>query len=73
MQISDARCGAMICGYARVSTDAQDLINQRAQLKAAGCKKVFSEKITGTTRRPAAACEADESSRARRCCHYRGR
>ena len=27
----------MIYGYARVSTDAQDLSNQAAQLKAAGC------------------------------------
>ena len=33
----------MIYGYARVSADAQDLT------KAAGCEKVFREKITGTT------------------------
>src|SRR5260370_1611477 len=39
----------MIYGYARVSTDAQDLTSQLAKLKAAGCKKVFREKITGTT------------------------
>jgi DNA invertase Pin-like site-specific DNA recombinase len=39
----------MIYGYARVSTVAQDLGNQLAQLKAAGCEKVFREKITGTT------------------------
>ena len=39
----------MIYGYARVSTDAQDLTSQLAQLKAAGCEKVFREKITGTT------------------------
>jgi hypothetical protein len=39
----------MIYGYARVSTDAQDLSSQLAQLKAAGCEKVFREKITGTT------------------------
>src|SRR6202035_134307 len=39
----------MIYGYARVSTDAQDLTSQLAELKAAGCEKVFREKITGTT------------------------
>jgi DNA invertase Pin-like site-specific DNA recombinase len=40
---------SMIYGYARVSTDAQDLTSQLAQLKAAGCDKVFREKITGAT------------------------
>jgi DNA invertase Pin-like site-specific DNA recombinase len=39
----------MIYGYARVSTIAQDLASQLAQLKTAGCEKVFREKITGTT------------------------
>ena len=38
-----------IYGYARVSTDAQDLTNQVAQLKAAGCATIFREKITGAT------------------------
>ena len=38
----------MIYGYARVSTDAQDLGNQVAQLRAAGCVTVFREKMTGT-------------------------
>ena len=38
----------MVYGYARVSTVVQDLASQLAQLKAAGCQKVFREKITGT-------------------------
>ncbi len=48
MQISDAESG-MIYGYACVFTAAQDETGQVRQLKAAGCEKVFREKITGTT------------------------
>ena len=39
----------MIYGYARVSTDAQDLAAQLADLTAAGCERVFREKIGGDT------------------------
>ena len=40
---------SIIYGYARVSSAAQDESGQVRQLKAAGCEKVFREKITGTT------------------------
>lgn len=37
----------MIYGYARVSTQDQDLSMQMEMLKSAGCKKIFPEKISG--------------------------
>ena len=46
----DPMPGRLLLGYARVSTDDQDLTNQRAELHAAGCTKLFSEKIAGTKR-----------------------
>jgi hypothetical protein len=36
-----------IYGYARVSADGQTLAAQDAQLHAAGCAKVYSEKVSG--------------------------
>jgi DNA invertase Pin-like site-specific DNA recombinase len=39
----------MIYRNARVSAATEDESGQVRQLKAAGCEKVFREKITGTT------------------------
>ena len=38
----------MKIGYARVSTQEQNLDRQIDQLKEAGCEKIYQEKITGT-------------------------
>jgi len=40
---------AMIYGYARVSSTSQDLVQQLAQLDAAGCTKIYREKVSGAT------------------------
>jgi DNA invertase Pin-like site-specific DNA recombinase len=42
--------GARIYGYARVSTEDQDLAIQHAALEAAGCMTIFAEKKSGTRR-----------------------
>lgn len=46
----DLMTGGLILGYARVSTDDQDLTLQREQLRAAGCSKLFAEKVSGARR-----------------------
>lgn len=40
----------MLIGYARVSTQGQDLAQQRATLAEAGCTRIFEEKISGAKR-----------------------
>lgn len=39
-----------LLGYARVSTQGQDLTQQRAALREAGCTRIFEEKVSGTKR-----------------------
>lgn len=46
----DLITGGLILGYARVSTDDQDLTQQRDQLRLAGCNKLFAEKVSGARR-----------------------
>jgi DNA invertase Pin-like site-specific DNA recombinase len=44
-------------GYARVSTENQNLAMQLAALKNAGCKTVFKDEVTGAhVKRPALTC-----------------
>lgn len=38
----------MIFGYARVSTDKQELARQLDMLKGYGCERIYEEKMTGT-------------------------
>ena len=40
----------LLVGYARVSTDDQDLTLQRTALKGAGCKRVYEETVSGAKR-----------------------
>lgn len=51
----------MLIGYARVSTDDQDLQLQRTALSEAGCRRTFEEKVSGAKRdRPELAKMVDQ-------------
>lgn len=40
----------LLIGYARVSTDDQDLSQQRTALQIAGCRRIYEEKVSGAKR-----------------------
>ena len=40
----------MLIGYARVSTEDQNLALQRSALKGAGCNRIYEEKVSGAKR-----------------------
>jgi DNA invertase Pin-like site-specific DNA recombinase len=40
----------LLLGYARVSTDGQDLAQQRRALREAGCRRLYEEKLSGARR-----------------------
>jgi Resolvase, N terminal domain len=60
----------VLIGYARVSTEDQDLTLQRSALKSVGCEWIDEEKVTGARQtRPQLARILDQLRAIGRCTH----
>ena len=55
---------AMLIGYARVSTDDQNLDLQRDALRAAGCEKIYEDRMSGAKAARPGLAQAMEMARA---------
>ena len=56
---------AMLIGYARVSTDDQNLDLQRDALRAAGCERIYEDRMSGAKASRPGLAQAMEVARAR--------
>ena len=60
-----ATAGAMLIGYARVSTDDQNLDLQRDALRAAGCQRIYEDRMSGAKAARPGLAQAMEMARAK--------
>ena len=56
----------MLIGYARFSTDDQNLDLQRDALRAAGCQRIYEDRMSGAKAARPGLAQAMEMARARR-------